>query len=160
MRARIGPRRRRQLPVCTAREPHFLGQRQLLVCIPRRWGGVGGPWSLLETFEETARMHTTDAQVVRLRAELARGRTLEQAAMRAGMHRKTATKYASGPLPSERTTARTWRTREDPFEEDWPEMEAMLEKEPGLEAKALFEHLLALRPGRYQAGTYGPSSAG
>lgn len=97
-------------------------------------------------------MQTTDAQVVRLRAEQARGRQLEQAAMRAGMHRNTAAKYASGPLPSERTVARTWRTREDPFAEDWPAMEAMLEKEPGLEAKALFEHLLTLRPGCYQAG--------
>ncbi len=47
-------------------------------------------------------MRTTDEQVLRLRAERARGRSLEVAAMRAGMHRNTARKSARGPLPSER----------------------------------------------------------
>lgn len=97
-------------------------------------------------------MRTTDEQVLRLRAERARGRSIEVAAMRAGMHRNTARTYLSGPLPSERTVERTWRTREDPFAEDWPAMEAMLEDAPELEAKALFEHLCTLRPGRYEAG--------
>ena len=97
-------------------------------------------------------MRTTDEQVLRLRAERARGRTIEVAAMKAGMHRNTARKYVNGLLPSERTNERTWRTREDPFAEDWPEMEAMLEDAPGLEAKALFEHLRTLRPGRYEDG--------
>ena len=97
-------------------------------------------------------MQTTDAQVLRLRAERARGRSIEGAAMKSGMHRNTARKYLSGPLPSERETERTWRTREDPFAEDWPAMAAMLEEAPGLEAKALFEHWQALRPGRYPDG--------
>lgn len=97
-------------------------------------------------------MQTTDAQVVRLRAERARGRSIEGAAMKAGMHRNTARKYLRGPLPSEREAERTWRTREDPFAEDWPAMAAMLEEAPGLEAKALFEHWQALRPGRYPDG--------
>jgi hypothetical protein len=97
-------------------------------------------------------MRTMDEQVLRLRAERARGRSVEVAAMRAGMHRNTARKYLSGALPSERQVERTWRTREDPFTEDWPDMMKMLEDAPELEAKALFEHLQELRPGRYQGG--------
>lgn len=97
-------------------------------------------------------MRTTDEQVLRLRTERVRGRTIEVAAMRAGMHRNTARKYVGGLLPSERTVARTWRTRPDPFEDDWPAMESMLAEAPELEAKALFEHLQSLHPGRYQDG--------
>ena len=95
-------------------------------------------------------MRSTDGQVHRLRQERARGRTIGQAAMKAGMHRNTAAKYLeSGALPSEAPPGRAWRTRPDPFEADWPEMERMLEEAPELEAKTLFEHLLELRPGRY-----------
>ena len=97
-------------------------------------------------------MRTTDEQVRRLRAERARGRSIEVAAMRAGMHRNTARKYVSDALPSERKKERTWRTREDPFAEDWAEMAQMLKDAPSLEAKALFEYLQGLRPGRYQEG--------
>ena len=97
-------------------------------------------------------MRTTDEQVLRLRAERIRGRSVEVAAMRAGMHRNTARKYLSGTLPSGRAVERTWRTREDPFTQDWPDMMKMLEDAPELEAKALFEHLQELHPGRYQAG--------
>jgi len=75
------------------------------------------------------------------------------AALRAGMHRNTARKYLrSGKLPSESSIPRTWRTREDPFAEDWPEVTAKLEDAPGLEAKALFEDLMRRHPGRYQPG--------
>lgn len=75
------------------------------------------------------------------------------AAMRAGLDRKTARKYvAAGRLPSEMAAARTWRTRPDPFEEDWPALAARLEDEPGFEAKTLFEVLCEEHPGRYEAG--------
>jgi len=95
-------------------------------------------------------MRSTDAQVHRLRQERARGRPIGQAAMKAGMHRNTARKYlGSGALPSEAPRGRAWRTREDPFEADWPLMEQMLKEAPELEAKTLFEHLLELRPGQY-----------
>lgn len=97
-------------------------------------------------------MRTTDEQVLRLRAERAQGRSVEVAAMRSGMHRNTARHYLRGSLPSERTVERIWRTRTDPFAEDWPEMEAMLEDAPELEAKALFAHLQRMRPGRYEDG--------
>jgi transposase InsO family protein len=47
---------------------------------------------------------------------------------------------------------RDWRTRPDPFEEDWPEIEARLRVTPELEAKTLFELLQEAHPGRYEAG--------
>lgn len=75
------------------------------------------------------------------------------AAMKAGMDRKTARKYLkAGKLPSEMKEPRRWRTREDPFEEHWLEVEAMLEAEPGLEAKTLFEALVERYPDRYEEG--------
>jgi hypothetical protein len=75
------------------------------------------------------------------------------AAMRAGMDRKTARKYVQGgKLPSEMVEPRGWRTREDPFVEDWPEVEDLLVKSPGLEAKTLFELLMEKRPDRYEEG--------
>ena len=75
------------------------------------------------------------------------------AAMRAGMDRKTAGKYVrGGKLPSELVVPRDWRTREDAFAEHWPAMEAQLTDSPTLEAKTLFEVLLAQHPGRYGEG--------
>jgi len=53
---------------------------------------------------------------------------------------------------------RSYRTREDPFAEDWPELEEMLTAAPELEAKALFEWLCDKYKdenggqGKYQAG--------
>lgn len=75
------------------------------------------------------------------------------ASMRAGMDRKTARKYvAAGQLPSEMVKERVWRTREDPFAEHWPEVEALLVETPALEAKTLFELLAEKYPGRYEPG--------
>lgn len=46
-------------------------------------------------------------------------KTLKEAALKAGMNRKTARKYLeSGMLPSEYMKDHTWRTRQDPFQED------------------------------------------
>jgi len=70
--------------------------------------------------------------------------------MKAGMHRNTGSRYlTSGELPSAAPIERSWRTREDPFDEDWPLMAQMLKDAPTLEAKALFWHLQGRRPGRY-----------
>lgn len=75
------------------------------------------------------------------------------AAMKPDMHRETARKYiAAGKLPSEMTVVHGWRTRPDPFEEHWPEIEARLRDAPELEAKTLFEVLQEAHPGRYDAG--------
>jgi Mu transposase, C-terminal domain len=75
------------------------------------------------------------------------------ASMKAGMDRKTARKYVSaGKLPSEMVTPREWRTREDPFAEHWPEIEARLRESPGLEAKTLFALLIEKYAGQYEEG--------
>ena len=75
------------------------------------------------------------------------------AAMKAGMDRKTARKYvAAGKLPSEMAVPRDWRTRQDPFAEHWPEVEALVRETPALEAKTLFEVLSAKYPDCYEAG--------
>jgi hypothetical protein len=75
------------------------------------------------------------------------------AAIRSGMDRKTARKYLrANKLPSAMTVERAWRTREDPFAEDWADIEEKLTIAPELEAKALFEDLLARRPGQYTEG--------
>ena len=85
--------------------------------------------------------------------ELSKHGRIGDAAMKADMHRETARKYvAAGKLPSEMTVARDWRTRPDPFEEHWPEIEVRLRDMPELEAKTLFELLQEAHPGRYEAG--------
>jgi hypothetical protein len=48
--------------------------------------------------------------------------------------------------------SRDWRTRADPFAEDWPELEALLKESPGFEARTLFEVLEEKHPGRYAEG--------
>jgi hypothetical protein len=95
----------------------------------------------------------SDAQVRRLMEELNKNNGIGMSAMKAGMDEKTARKYASaGKLPSEMKVPRDWRTRPDPFEEHWPEVERRLREAPELEAKTLFELLVEQHPGRYEAG--------
>jgi len=79
--------------------------------------------------------------------------TLEAAAAKAGMCEKTARKYIKlGKLPSQCKAIHDWRTREDPFEADWPWAVEFLKNNPGLEAKTLFEALQRQWPGKYQDG--------
>ncbi len=88
-----------------------------------------------------------DRQVKRLFRLLLSGKTLAQAADKAGMDEKTARKYRElGRLPSEFGSERTWRTRLDPFAEVWPEVHALLQEAPGLEAKTLFTWLKTKYP--------------
>jgi hypothetical protein len=85
--------------------------------------------------------------------EMSKHGALGRAAMKADMDRKTARKYVqAGRLPSEVVSPRTWRTREDAFAEDWPEVVGLLERAPGLEAKTIFEVLTERTPGRYEPG--------
>lgn len=69
---------------------------------------------------------------------------LSTSALRAGVDRKTARKYAieGSPGPDEPRSARQWRTRPDAFAEIWPQVEEELGREPELEAKVLFEQVL------------------
>ena len=89
----------------------------------------------------------TDAQVRELRQYLNRKASLREAAMKAGMDRKTARKYRDrGQLPSESTASHTWRTRADPLIEVWPLLEEKLRNEPTLQAKTLVEWLVREYP--------------
>lgn len=63
-------------------------------------------------------------------------------ALKAGMSWPTAQKYLeAGRPPHELQAKHTWRTRQDPLKEIWPQAQVMLEEAPDLEAKALFEYL-------------------
>ncbi|MFQ5741562.1 MAG: IS21 family transposase [Acidobacteriota bacterium] len=80
-------------------------------------------------------------------------KTLMMAAAKAGMDRKTAHKYLeSGKLPSQMRPERTWRTRADPFQEVWPEVEKILERAPTVEATTLFDYLSREHEGRFEQG--------
>ena len=75
------------------------------------------------------------------------------AAAKAGMDRKTARKYLrAGRLPSELPQLPRVRTRVDAFEEVWGELRELLEVNPGLEGKTLFDYLQRRYPGRFADG--------
>ncbi len=79
--------------------------------------------------------------------------TLAAAAAKAGMDEKTARKYrAGGKLPSQIKPERTWRTRKDAFQEVWPGVQEILERDDSIEAKTLFDYLCRQHPGRFQEG--------
>ena len=74
-------------------------------------------------------------------------------AAKAGMGEKAARKYIrSGLLPSQMKKPRDWRTREDPFTDVWPEVEALIKEAPGLEALTVFQDLQLRYPGKFQDG--------
>jgi hypothetical protein len=98
-------------------------------------------------------MPVSDAQVRKMMGEMNKHGRIGVAAMKADIDPKTARKYvAAGKLPSEMKSTRDWRTRQDPFEEHWTEVTAMLRDAPGLEAKTVFELLSEKYPGRYEPG--------
>jgi len=95
----------------------------------------------------------TDQQVRRLFKLIQTEQNFGIAAMKAGMDEKTARKYRRlGKLPSELKKQHIWRTRKDPFEGTWHEIKMMLEINPGLEAKTIFEALQRKNPGKYADG--------
>jgi hypothetical protein len=85
--------------------------------------------------------------------EMSKHGHIARAAMNADMDRKTARKYlAAAALPSELARPRSWRTRTDPFDTRWPEVEAKLREAPDLEAKTLLEWLQEQYPGEHDDG--------
>jgi hypothetical protein len=93
----------------------------------------------------------TDVQVKTLWRWLRAGKPLAVAAMRSDMDRKTAAKYQyASHLPSAgRAEPRGWRTRANPFLEEWPRVESLLRDEPQLKARTLFEWLQREHPGKF-----------
>ena len=95
----------------------------------------------------------SDAEVLLMKRERAKGRTQEQAAARAAMGVVTVRKYEHvGKLPSQLRQPRDYRTRPNPFEEeDWTWVVAQLQRDSALQATTLFALLTEQRAGRYQA---------
>jgi transposase len=89
----------------------------------------------------------TTQQRARLVTEFQRTGSVSMSALKSGMDRKTARKYLQNPVRwGQPRPARHWRTRADPLAAIWAEAEPRLRAAPELEAKALFEHLLMIRP--------------
>lgn len=79
--------------------------------------------------------------------------TIEIAASKAGMSKGSANKYLSkGELPSQCKKHHSWRTRKDPFDEVWGEVEGLLEINHGLEATTIFTWLQRKYEGKFQDG--------
>ena len=95
----------------------------------------------------------TDQQARRLMMLNQKEKCLSVAAAKAGMSENTARKYLrSGVFPSQCKPDRYWRTRDDPFEDVWDDIQEKIEVNPGFEAKTLFEWLQRESPGRYSDG--------
>ncbi len=95
----------------------------------------------------------TDQQVRRLRMLIHTEKTKVAVAAKAGMDEKTARRYLKhGELPSQCRAEHNWRTRQDPFEEEWEGIKDKLEAIPGLEAKTLFDALQREKPGDFADG--------
>src|SRR5207244_12412472 len=72
-----------------------------------------------------------DTEVKRFMQARHKGATQQVAAARAGMSERTARRYErAGKLPSELKRPHTWRTRPNPFEEDWPWVVQELQRDP------------------------------
>ena len=84
----------------------------------------------------------------RLHTMIHKGNNLKEAAALAGIDPKTARKYLNRHEVEPET--RSWRTREDHFEEIWPEINEMLTEHPRLEAKTILEFLIGKYPGKFQ----------
>ncbi len=92
-----------------------------------------------------------DFEVKLYMSERSKGKSQRVAAARAGMSERTARKYEHvGKLPSELKHPHDWKTRTDPFEEDWPWVVELLERDPALQASTLFALLCEKHPGRYR----------
>jgi len=93
----------------------------------------------------------TDGEVRIMFRERAQGKTQEQAAARAGMSVRTARTYERrGTLPSQVMQPRRYRTRPNPFADDWPWVERQLSRDPALQATTLFALLCERRPEFYR----------
>jgi len=98
----------------------------------------------------------TDEQVKLFRKKRMEGKKQEAAAAAAGMTLRTAQRWGSGPLPSQKKTSRAYRTRPDPFAEVWekdvvPLLE--LDKDRKLQAKSVLKELRRRHPGKFPRST-------
>src|SRR5947209_12751660 len=82
--------------------------------------------------------------------ERKKGMTQRVAAARAAIGERTARKYErAAALPSQLKRSHDWRTRPNPFEEDWQWVVSQLERDPALQGSTLFALLCERHPDRY-----------
>jgi hypothetical protein len=94
-------------------------------------------------------MTITNQQVIRLK-QMIHKYNQEISAAKSGMNVKTARKYLStNKTPSELKKERHWKTRNNVFEENWDNIEAMLHKAPGLQAKTILSYLVSEQPDKF-----------
>lgn len=77
--------------------------------------------------------------------------TQEVAAAKSGMSIRTARKYIQKKGVMKKP-GRDWKTRPDPFTEDWAELTQMLKRDPNLQAKTLMMWLIEKKPDEYRIG--------
>ena len=96
----------------------------------------------------------TDTAIRRFFRLLNSEHTLADAARKAGVSEKTARKYKRlFSLPFDVKRPHTWRTRQDPFKDVWPEVVvAKLKVYPGLRATTLFNYLRLTYRGKFREG--------
>ena len=93
----------------------------------------------------------TDQQFERLLSMKNKKEYFYQVADAAGVSAKTARKYLKlNRYPSQLKTVRTQSTHEDAFADIWPVALTFLEKNTGIEAKSLFQHIQRQNPGRFK----------
>ena len=91
-------------------------------------------------------------QITVLRKYRSRGYSIEVCAARAGMSERTARRYLRGDSMFCIDRMRNWRTRQDPFESRWGEIESLLNLDNSIEAKTIFDWLSREYPGEYETG--------
>jgi hypothetical protein len=92
-----------------------------------------------------------DTEVKLYMQERRKGTTQRIAAARAGISERTARKYEhEGTLPSHLKQPHDWKSRTNPFEEDWPWIIAQLTRDPALQASTLFALVCEHHPERYR----------
>jgi len=78
---------------------------------------------------------------------------IDKIALKTDVDPKTVRKYLKArKMPDEIKPEHTWKTRKDPFEDDWQETEGMLSVHAGLEAKTIFGELQGRHPDKYSDG--------
>ncbi len=79
-----------------------------------------------------------------------KGMSQETASAKAGISTRTARRIENGTHRPQRGRPRNWKTRKDPLDGLWEkELQPMLEREPRLEARTLFETLQERHPKQY-----------
>jgi hypothetical protein len=117
-----------------------------------RAGQMTSRWLSMTLLNSKQRCHVKKDTEIRLYLqERRKGMTQRVASARAGIGERTARKYEqAAALPSQLRHLHDWKTRIDPFEEDWPWVVSQLERDAALQGSTLFALLCERHPDRYR----------